>query len=292
MATYKVYRDIDTRGYGFAYAGSFCGCPVNNRMYSHSQCRLLHAKIEKNISYGGVSMIGQNHYQNVIQLIDVTKTFCEKDQIITPVKDISLTATNNEMILLIGPSGSGKTTLLTIIAGLIPQTFGEVRLFGREIGSYNHKERKQLRLKKIGFVFQAFNLIESLSAVENVALPLKFAGFSNEKSIKLAKQVMTELSIDHLATMYADKLSQGEKQRVAIARAFINNPDLIIADEPSACLESHQGIEIIKMLSTYAQSGKCVIVASHDTRLNQYADKIFALHDGQITLESLCPTYV
>jgi putative ABC transport system ATP-binding protein len=237
-------------------------------------------------------MIGQNHYQNVIQLIDVTKTFCEKDQIITPVKDISLTATNNEMILLIGPSGSGKTTLLTIIAGLIPQTFGEVRLFGREIGSYNHKERKQLRLKKIGFVFQAFNLIESLSAVENVALPLKFAGFSNGKSIKLAKQVMTELSIDHLATMYADKLSQGEKQRVAIARAFINNPDLIIADEPSACLESHQGIEIIKMLSTYAQSGKCVIVASHDTRLNQYADKIFALHDGQITLESLCPTYV
>ncbi len=219
----------------------------------------------------------------VVRLTNVLKVYQANGQSVPAVRDVSFIVKAGELVLLLGPSGSGKTTLLTLIAGLVQPTAGSAELLGKVIQHYSPKELQQLRASRLGFVFQNFLLIDALTVMENVTLVAQFNGNSKRQARKSASQVLEELHIHHLAEKYPTQLSHGEKQRVAVARALVNNPDLIIADEPTANLESGQGFEIIQVLHDYAKHyNRCVIVASHDLRIVEFADRVLRLEDGRL----------
>lgn len=219
----------------------------------------------------------------IVRLEDVNKIYRSNSHKSTGVKNISLGVPGGELLLLLGPSGSGKTTLLTLIAGLLEPTSGEVFLYNKNISEMKTRELQRLRAKRIGFIFQTFLLIDSLTALQNIDLVLRFAGRDKKHIRTEALNLLKQFEIESLAYKSPPSLSQGEKQRVAVARAIANNADLILADEPTASLETNQGMVIIDLLHNYArQNNKCVIVASHDLRLKNYADRILYLRDGEI----------
>jgi putative ABC transport system ATP-binding protein len=221
---------------------------------------------------------------SVVQVTDVSKIFGTNEHRTAAVRNLSLRASPGELVLLLGPSGSGKTTLLTLIAGLVKPTSGNVSLFGKDLENYTSDELQKLRALRIGFVFQNFHLIDSLKVVENVALVLRFAGKGRIEAKRLARIFLEQFHVGHLAEKFPAKLSQGEKQRVAVARAIANGARLIIADEPTASLETSQGFDIIKLLHEYARNqNRCVIIASHDLRIVEFADRVLRLQDGILT---------
>jgi putative ABC transport system ATP-binding protein len=228
-------------------------------------------------------MIPQATESCAVQLLDATKIFGANGHRTRAVRHVSFRALAGELVLLLGPSGSGKTTLLTMAAGLLKPTSGAVVLFGRNIETYSSRELQQLRATHIGFVFQTFHLIDSLSVVENVALVPRFAGKSKREARERADCLLRRLQIQHLETKFPPELSQGEKQRAAVARAIVNDAALIIADEPTASLETKQGLDIIRVLHEYAKTQhRCVIVASHDLRIMAFADRVLRLQDGEL----------
>jgi putative ABC transport system ATP-binding protein len=219
----------------------------------------------------------------VAALSNVTKTFNGDEQRTTAVRDMSFEAFAGELILLLGPSGSGKTTLLTLIAGLSRPTAGTISLFGKDVERFSGGELQRLRAGKIGFIFQTFLLIDSLTARENVEVVLRFNGLRRPERKTKAAALLRRLQIEYLADQFPRTMSQGEKQRVAVARAVANDAELIIADEPTGSLETKQGVAIIRLLHALAKEGKtCVIVASHDLRLAEFADRIIRLEDGRM----------
>ncbi|HCA78552.1 MAG TPA: ABC transporter ATP-binding protein [Bacteroidetes bacterium] len=218
-----------------------------------------------------------------IDLQKVSKRFGDNGNGTTAISNVSLSCSAGELVLLLGPSGSGKTTLLTLMAGLIEPSEGQVLLFGEEVRSYSDGELQRIRAHRLGFIFQNFLLIESLSVLENIVLVLRFAGITGSHAIEEARRLLRQFSIEHLSDKSPLKLSQGEKQRVAIARAIANGGELIIADEPTASLESSQGLQVIELLRNLAHAGnRCVVVASHDRRLVEFADCVVRLRDGAI----------
>ena len=217
----------------------------------------------------------------------VVKIFNGGGQRSTAVRGVSLQARPGELILLLGPSGSGKTTLLTLIAGLCRPTDGEITLFGRRLEAYDRAELQRVRARRMGFVFQTFLLIDSLTALENVEIVLRFNGRKRSERRKRARELLRQFGIEHLAAKFPQTMSQGEKQRVAVARAIGNDAALIIADEPTGSLETKQGFGIIELLRRLAkEQGKCVVVASHDLRLRDFADRIFRIEDGRLQFET------
>ncbi len=219
----------------------------------------------------------------IVNAEGLTKVFGSNSQSTVAVRNVSFEFCRGELIVLLGPSGSGKTTLLMLIAGLMKPTSGAMSLFGERIETYSQRRLQKLRARRLGFVFQNFLLIDSLTVLENIALVLGFAGHSKFAARRQARCLLKQIQIEHLADRFPPKLSQGEKQRVAIARAIANDADLIIADEPTASLESTQGFEIIRLLHRYARERKkCVIVATHDLRIVGLADRVFRLEDGAI----------
>ena len=219
----------------------------------------------------------------VVRLSHVSKTFGTNENKTTALQDVSLDASPGELLLVLGPSGSGKTTLLTLTAGLLKSTSGSVFLFGKNIESYSARELQQIRAKRVGFIFQTFLLIDSLTIQENVGVVLRFAGKTKKEANRQALGLLEQLHIEHLARKFPRTLSQGEKQRVAVARAIANQGDLIIADEPTGCLESKQGFEIIELLKSYSlDRNRCVIVASHDLRIGEFAERILRIEDGTL----------
>jgi ABC-type lipoprotein export system ATPase subunit len=217
----------------------------------------------------------------VVNLENVTKVFGVNGRETRAVNGISLQAHKGEMVLLLGPSGSGKTTLLTLMAGLQRPTSGTVQLFGRKVVDYTSHELQRLRAVRIGFIFQNFHLIDSLTVLENVMLVTKFAGTARNEARRRAFDLLEKFGIKHLAGASPRKISQGEKQRVAVVRALVNGAELILADEPTANLESKQGLEIINFLhSNIKNDNSSVVIASHDERIMNYADRVLRLEDG------------
>lgn len=216
-----------------------------------------------------------------VELSRVSKWF-EKETSDRPVlNEVCFTGEAGRLHLLLGPSGSGKTTLLTMMAGLQRPTSGEVILFGRPLADYSPAELQRLRARSIGFVFQDFQLIDSFDVFDNLALVLKFAGRSKVQTRRTVDILLEQFGIGHLRKRRPAGLSQGEKQRVAVARAVANRPGLIIADEPTASLESSQALDVFHLLRDYAHlERQCVIVASHDLRLAEHADTVQRLEDG------------
>lgn len=229
-------------------------------------------------------MTGTERKSTVVKLDVVSKIFGNNGNRTFAVRDVSLEASPGELVLLLGPSGSGKTTLLTLMAGLVEPTSGKVSLFGKDILDYSSKDLQKLRATRVGFVFQTFHLIDSLNVLENVALVLRFAGKTKTQAKKQAGELLEQFHIGNLFRKFPANLSQGEKQRVAVARAIANGAELIIADEPTANLETKQGFDIIRLLHEYAKErNQCVIVASHDLRIVEFADRVLRLEDGVIT---------
>jgi len=226
----------------------------------------------------------QEYTSPVVQMTDVSKIFGTNEHRTAAVRNVSLRASCGELVLLLGPSGSGKTTLLTLAAGLVKPTSGTVSLFGKDVESHAPGELQRLRALRIGFVFQNFHLIDSLKVIENVALVLRFAGKRRAQAKGIARTLLEKFHVGHLASKFPSTLSQGEKQRVAVARAIANGAELIIADEPTASLETKQGFDIIRLLHDYAKKqNRCVIIASHDLRIVEFSDRVLRLRDGMLT---------
>jgi len=218
----------------------------------------------------------------ITQLINVSKIY-EGGNGTVALKNISFAAAPGEMVLLLGPSGSGKTTFLTLLAGMQGPTSGEVFLFGKQTVEYSNQELQILRAKRLGFIFQSFYLIDSLTVIQNVMMVMKFAGANSDFARKRSLELLEKFEIKHLANSLPSKISQGEKQRVAIVRALINGADLIIADEPTGSLASKQGLEVVDFLkNSAATENRCIIITSHDERITRYADRVLFISDGEL----------
>lgn len=230
-------------------------------------------------------MIMRNGHNCVAQLVDVTKAYGRAGRETTALRNVSFQAYAGELVLLLGPSGSGKTTLLTLMAGLQRPTDGSVYMFGKKVTDYSQQGLQKLRANRIGFIFQTFHLLDSLTVLDNVMLVMKFAGVGNREARRRALEFLDKFNVSHLIKTSPRTLSQGEKQRVAVARALANGAEFIIADEPTGSLATKQGMEIVKFLKTSVKTeNRCVVIASHDERIAHYADRVLHLEDGMLKI--------
>jgi putative ABC transport system ATP-binding protein len=218
----------------------------------------------------------------MIELTRVSKRFDGKKQV-TALNDITLRVDRGEMVSIVGPSGSGKSTLLNLIGGLDRPTSGEIDIDGRRLSGLSDDERTLVRRDKIGFVFQFFNLLPSLSALENVSLPLHLRGWprrkSRHRSRELLEMVQLGARVDHLP----EELSGGERQRVAIARALANNPPILLADEPTGNLDTHTGADILVLLGDlHARLGTTILLVTHDPTVAAACSRTITLTDGRL----------
>jgi len=222
----------------------------------------------------------------LFEIKDVWKTYCLKEVETHALRGVSLKIENGEYVAILGPSGCGKSTLMHVIGCLDTPTKGSVIVDGKEISELNDDELAKIRREKIGFVFQAFNLIGSLTAAENVAMPMRFKGYGKAESIKKAKDLLKRVGLEKRTDHKPNELSGGEQQRVAIARALANDPEVILADEPTGNLDSGSGSEIIALLEElHGKMGKTIIVVTHDASLAKRAKRQIKLKDGQILNE-------
>ena len=202
---------------------------------------------------------------------------------VVAVRDVSLAVDPGEVVLVMGPSGSGKTTLLLMLGALLRPSSGSIVIDGTDITALRERALPEIRLRHLGFVFQDFNLLSALTVHDNVAVVAAMTGRSYHAAREAAREILGELGLDRRLDFLPEKLSGGEKQRVAIARALVNQPALILADEPTANLDSRIGHEVARRLRTIARErGPSVIVVSHDQRLREHADRVLWLEDGSL----------
>lgn len=219
----------------------------------------------------------------VAKLEKVSKEYQMGDTVITALAEASYTFQKGKLILILGPSGSGKTTLLSILGSVVYPTSGKIWINGQLVNDLNQSQLANLRLHNIGFVFQYFNLIMPLNALENVMHPLLLLGKSKQEATSLAEEALARVNMSDRKKSLPRNLSGGQQQRVAIARALINDPSLILCDEPTASLEQSSLKSVMEKLKDLAKEGRSVVVVTHDTRLKTYADEIIYIENGKIT---------
>jgi putative ABC transport system ATP-binding protein len=218
----------------------------------------------------------------MIELIRVSKQFDGKRRV-TALEDVSLRVERGEMVAIVGPSGSGKSTLLNLIGGLDRPTAGEVHVGGKRLGGLSDDELTMVRRDTIGFVFQFFNLLPSLSCLENVALPLHLRGWSRKKAGGRARELLDLVQLGARLDHLPEELSGGERQRVAIARALAVYPPILLADEPTGNLDSHTGAEILGLIrDLHERLGATVLIVTHDLTVAGSCPRTIALRDGRI----------
>ncbi len=219
----------------------------------------------------------------VLRVEELTRVFASGRTSVRAVDGVSLAASAGEIMLIMGPSGSGKTTLLTMIGGLLRPTSGRVFIDGVDITALKTSELPRVRRHHVGFVFQTFNLLESLSVQENVEVALNVAGVRGHEARDRARRLLVEAGLAERLDFKARDLSGGEKQRVSIARALANEPRLLLADEPTANLDSRHGHEVMQLLHDLTKNqGRTAVVVSHDARLRDVADTVLWLEDGRL----------
>jgi putative ABC transport system ATP-binding protein len=218
---------------------------------------------------------------NGVTVRHLTKTFGEGDLTVQAVREVDLDVAPGEVVLVMGPSGSGKTTLLLMLGAMLRPTSGSVIIDGVDLASAPERQLPALRSSHLGFIFQDFNLLSALTAAENIELACNLAGTTGHRAAARAAELLDRVGLSHRTAFRPDQLSGGEKQRVAIARALANNPTVILADEPTANLDSGHGREIARLLRQLAQEdGRSIVIVSHDDRLREVADRILWLEDG------------
>jgi putative ABC transport system ATP-binding protein len=219
----------------------------------------------------------------VVDARSLEKSFGDGSNRIHVLKKVSLQAHTGEIMMLVGPSGCGKTTLLSAIAGTMRVESGTINVFGSPLENMSSGALTRFRAKNIGFIFQQFNLIPTLSVAENVSVPLLIQGYSSRVAIKRSREVLEKVGLGDRWKERPNKLSGGQQQRVAIARALIHEPPLVICDEPTAALDAHNGEIVLELFREVARSAnRAVIIVTHDNRILSYADRIARMDDGEI----------
>ena len=217
-----------------------------------------------------------------LRINHLTKRFGSGETEVVAVRDVSLEVEPGEVVLIMGPSGSGKSTLLLMLGALLKPTEGTISLDGSELSALSEGRLPDIRLRNFGFIFQEFNLLSALNVQDNVAIAAELTGIGRKAALEKAARLLTELGLGHRLHFSPEKLSGGEKQRVAIARALINDPALVLADEPTANLDSSHGHETMRLLRDIAKErGHTVVIVSHDERIKDIADRVLWLEDGQ-----------
>ena len=224
--------------------------------------------------------------KKLIDLRNINKTYRNGDQELKVLKNINLTVEEGEFVAIMGPSGSGKSTLMNIIGMLDRPSTGEYFLGNEDVANLGDKKLAKVRNNQIGFVFQQFFLLSKLNALQNVELPLIYAGASQGSRRNLAKQYLEKVDLGTRMTHLPSELSGGQKQRVAIARALVNNPSIILADEPTGALDTKTGEQITELLTELNAEGKTIIMVTHEPEIAAYAKRQIVIRDGVISSDS------
>lgn len=222
----------------------------------------------------------------LIQLSNVVKSYSNGDQELNVLKGIDLTVYEGEFVAIMGPSGSGKSTLMNIIGLLDKPTSGDYSLNGTQVEELKEKQLAKVRNQEIGFVFQQFFLLSKLSALQNVELPLVYAGVNSSKRRQLAKQFLEKVELSERMKHLPSELSGGQKQRVAIARALVNNPSIILADEPTGALDTKTSDQIMQLLTELSREGKTIVMVTHEPEIADFATRKIVIRDGEITRDT------
>jgi len=225
--------------------------------------------------------------QPAIAVRELIKTYSEGEAKVTALRGVDLDVHSGEIVMLMGPSGSGKTTLLSIMGCILTATSGSVRVSGREVVGLNQKQLPSIRLEHIGFVFQGFNLFPTLTAGENVELMLDLKGIRGSQAKNRAQELLEQVGLGEKYKSFPNDLSGGQKQRVAIARALAGDPQIILADEPTAALDSHTGRTVMQMMKDLAHKrDRAVVIVTHDSRVAEFADRTVRIEDGLVAKNS------
>ncbi|MCE9580967.1 MAG: ABC transporter ATP-binding protein [Planctomycetes bacterium] len=218
-----------------------------------------------------------------VSCVGVTKTYGEGQSQVTALRGIDLEVRQGELLMLVGPSGCGKTTLISVIAAILDHDAGEVRVFGEDLREMSSSRRTRFRGENIGFVFQQFNLIPTLTIAENVAVPLLIAGVRRSEAVRRGRALLDRVGIGDRWNTLPSKLSGGQQQRVAIARSLVHNPRLIVCDEPTSSLDHETGHKVMELMREVAAGAdRALVVVTHDARIFEFADRIARMDDGRI----------
>jgi putative ABC transport system ATP-binding protein len=218
----------------------------------------------------------------IIELKNVQKLYRIGDSVVRAVDGIDIKINRGDFVVIVGPSGSGKSTAMNMVGALDIATKGDIFLDGMNIEHLPESVLAQIRGKKIGFIFQTFNLVPTLTALENVMLPMMFQRVTLSEREVGATKLLVDMGLGERLDHLPKELSGGERQRVAIARALANDPEVILADEPTGNLDSKRGLEVVEMLKKLSKEGKTIIMVTHDLEKTKYADKVYRLKDGKI----------
>ncbi len=223
---------------------------------------------------------------SVLSVKNVSKIYGEGHISVKAVDNVSFEVAEGEVVLIMGPSGSGKTTLLSMIGSLLKPSEGQILIHNHDVTPLSEKELPKIRLSDVGFIFQAFNLLSNLTSLENVLIPMQELGMKKKEAVQKATDLLTKLGLKERMDHCPSQLSGGEKQRVSIARALVNNPKIILADEPTGNLDSKRGREVTMLLCNVScEQGKGVVIVSHDERIKEIADRILYIEDGRFVRE-------
>ncbi len=218
----------------------------------------------------------------LIETRDLWKTYVMGDEEIHALRGVSITIERGEYVAIMGPSGSGKSTLMNLVGCLDTPSKGTYLLNGKMVSEMNDNELARIRNEEIGFVFQTFNLLPRASALHNVELPLVYAGMSKSARLEQAKAAIEKVELTHRMSHKPNELSGGQRQRVAIARALVNNPSILLADEPTGNLDSKTGVEIMALFARLHEAGNTIIVVTHEADIAAYAHRVIAIRDGEV----------
>jgi len=225
----------------------------------------------------------------IIETKDIQKTYKMGEEVVRALKSISINVDKGEYVAFMGPSGSGKSTLMNIIGCLDTPTSGTYILNGKDVSDMTENELAEIRNKEIGFVFQTFNLLPRATCLENVALPLIYAGYSKKERDEMAFQALKNVGLDDRVLHKPNELSGGQRQRVAIARALVNNPSIILADEPTGNLDSKTSYDIMELFHELHQKGNTIIMVTHEDDIAHYAHRVVRLRDGLVETDKMNP---
>ncbi len=219
----------------------------------------------------------------ILQMKDIIKTYIMGEEEQTVLKNVNFTLNEGEFVSILGPSGSGKSTLMNIIGCLDVATSGTYILNGKEVEDFNEAELANIRNSEIGFIFQQFQLLPRLNALQNVELPLIYAGFKDKERKKKAKEMLERVGLGDKIKNRPNQLSGGQQQRVAIARALVTHPTILLADEPTGALDQNTGLQIMKLFKELNEEGRTIVMITHDEKISKNASRVVKILDGRLS---------